>query len=43
MTAIPLKPSDIDWFVENIPGASKEKIAEWEKEGKVKIVEEATA
>jgi hypothetical protein len=43
MKAIALTHSDIEWFIQEIPGATKEKIAEWEKEGRIKIVEEATA
>jgi hypothetical protein len=43
VAACKVTPSDIDWFLESVPGATKEELLKWEQEGRIKIVKESPA
>ena len=37
MTALVVKPAVIEWFLEQVPGASREEVERWKENGEIVI------
>jgi hypothetical protein len=39
IAAVQATPEDIQWFLESVPGATKEELQRWERKGLIKFVD----